>query len=113
MEKSSDLKTVLGKWLRDLRNQKGITQEHLAEIVGISPKYYSEVERGRRNITVNNLQRIMDGLGISTADLLEFLLKSTAQQGDSELLEQVSYLLAKGNKKTKRHVCQIIQALMQ
>lgn len=50
------------EWLRDLRNQKGLTMKNMAEKLGISESYYCAIENGER-------QRKMDMLlasGLST-----------------------------------------------
>lgn len=60
-----DICGMVGKRLRELRKAKGLSQERLAELAGINPKYYSDVERGKRNITIKNLERIASQLGVS------------------------------------------------
>ena len=52
---------VIGGRIREIRAQKGMTQEQLAGKIGIDPKYLSSIERGRENPTLNTL------LGLSKA----------------------------------------------
>lgn len=48
------------KWLRDIREEKGITQEEAADRLGMSTAYYSLIERGERQkmMTIGTLQKI-------------------------------------------------------
>lgn len=61
--------TAFGLAIRRLRLEAGLTQEALAHEVGISSNYLSDVERGRRNITINLLFALADGLDIAGDDL--------------------------------------------
>lgn len=56
--------------LKRLRLQKGLTQELLAEGAGLHPNYISSVERGQRNISIGNIERIATALGVTMAELL-------------------------------------------
>lgn len=55
-----------------------MTQEALAHEVDISSNYLSDVERGRRNITINLLFKLAAGLDISPNDLFDELLGGPA-----------------------------------
>jgi len=67
--KSQVLK-VFGENLRILREQKGISQEHLAEIAGLHRTYLGGVERGERNPTLLTIVKISRGLEIPPSILL-------------------------------------------
>ncbi|MBQ9868644.1 MAG: helix-turn-helix transcriptional regulator [Ruminococcus sp.] len=64
-----DIVKVFGTNLRSVRNQKGISQEKLAEISGLHRTYISDIERFQRSISLENIQRIADALGIETYKL--------------------------------------------
>ena len=57
-----------GKRLRELRKQKKLTQEELAEKIGFSPNFVGMIERGERNTTVENLFSIANVLEVSLSD---------------------------------------------
>jgi len=59
----------LGKQIRDLRSEKGYSQEEFAYEVGLDRTYYSSVERGERNIAAINLIRIAKALGVEVGEL--------------------------------------------
>lgn len=53
----------IGRWLRGLRVQAGLTQTQLSERSGVSQRYISELERGKADLTVSRLLRLTDELG--------------------------------------------------
>lgn len=57
--------------LRDLRLKSGLPQDTLSANAGISQTFFSQVETGRRNISVDTLERIADALGVDVIDLLQ------------------------------------------
>ncbi|MEX2122119.1 MAG: helix-turn-helix transcriptional regulator [Pirellulales bacterium] len=59
-----------GRKLRDTRLRIGISQERLAELAGLHRTYVSGVERGERNISLVNIERLAKALGVSMADLM-------------------------------------------
>ncbi|MBD3371100.1 MAG: helix-turn-helix domain-containing protein [Candidatus Coatesbacteria bacterium] len=61
----------LGTSVRRYRSNLGISQEDLALRVGLHRTYIGSIERGERNITVRNLIRLAEGLGITPLRLLE------------------------------------------
>lgn len=58
-----------GDRLRELRLERDLTQEKLAELAGIHRNYVGEVERGLRNIALDNICALADALGVRPADL--------------------------------------------
>ena len=61
----------LGENLKRLRQEKGLTQEQLAEITGLHRTYIGGVERGERNISLLNMERIARALGCPLSNLVE------------------------------------------
>lgn len=60
-----------GQRVRELRQQTGLSQEKFALMIGMDRTYFSSVEAGKRNISLINIKKIADGLGISVSDLFE------------------------------------------
>ncbi|MFQ4138026.1 helix-turn-helix domain-containing protein [Nodosilinea sp. PGN35] len=60
-----------GSRLREIRHKKGLSQEELAELAGIDRTYVGGVERGERNLSLLNVKRISDALGINVKDLFD------------------------------------------
>ena len=59
-----------GLRLREVREQVGISQEKLAELAGLHRTYVSSVERGKRNISIENIERLARALGTRMAQLM-------------------------------------------
>jgi len=64
----SDIKLAFGKRLRELREDKGMSQETLAHEAGLDRTYISGVERGKRNISLENIERLALALGVEIKD---------------------------------------------
>ena len=64
-----DIVKVFGTNLKKYRTQKGLSQEKFAEKCGLHRTYISDIERFQRSISLENIQRIADGLGIETYKL--------------------------------------------
>lgn len=56
--------------MRRIRKERNLTQEKIAEAAGLHPNYVSSVERGERNISICNIERIAHALGVPMPDLL-------------------------------------------
>jgi transcriptional regulator with XRE-family HTH domain len=63
--------------MRRIRRSKELTQEDVADAAGLHPNYVSSVERGERNISICNVERIALALGVPMATLLEPLDRSS------------------------------------
>lgn len=61
-----DILKVFAVNLKKHRNQLGLSQESFAEKAGLHRTYISAVERGKRSIALENVQKIADALGIDT-----------------------------------------------
>lgn len=60
-----------GKKVRQLRKEKGFSQERLADLSGIDRSYMGHIERGSQNITLSKIHQIAEALGVPASELLE------------------------------------------
>jgi transcriptional regulator with XRE-family HTH domain len=67
----STLLNSLGEKIRDLRKLKGLSQEELGEKSGFHFTYIGGLERGERNISLTNLEKIAGSLSINLYELLQ------------------------------------------
>lgn len=65
-----DMRKLVGRNIRQIRQKKGLTQERFAEISGFSQQYISGLEQGRRNPTVVTLYELAKALGVSHVELV-------------------------------------------
>lgn len=62
-----------GDRVRELRTQKGMSQEKFALQIDMDRTYLASVESGKRNISLENIKKIADGFGITLEELFEGL----------------------------------------
>jgi len=65
-----DMRKLVGRNAARIRKEKGMTQERLAELSGLSQQYLSGLESGRRNPTIVTLYELATALGVSHVDLV-------------------------------------------
>jgi transcriptional regulator with XRE-family HTH domain len=63
--------TALGRAIRGLRLETGLSQEALANEVGIDRSYMGGIERGEHNVAIMNLTKIAKTLKIKVSELLD------------------------------------------
>jgi len=63
----------LGAKIQSLRKQTGLSQEKFALHIGMDRTYFASVEAGKRNISIQNIKKIAEGLGISLSELFNNL----------------------------------------
>lgn len=66
-----DIRIRFGRAIRRIREEPGINQEEAAERCGLHRTYYSGIERGVRNVSLVNIEKIGRGLGTSVSRLFE------------------------------------------
>ncbi len=59
-----------GKRVRSLREKQGYSQEAFAHEVGVHRTYMGSIERGEKNVSLHNIAKIADALGLEIKDLL-------------------------------------------
>ena len=67
----SELLLAFGRAVRQLRTARGISQEALADEIGIHRTYIGDVERGLRNLGLLNVDRIATSLGTDLVGLMQ------------------------------------------
>lgn len=60
---------AFGKRVRELRKQKGLSQEALADLAGLDRSYMGHIERGNQNISLTKIYQLAEALDISVSNL--------------------------------------------
>ena len=68
--KSKKLRHVLAKNMRLLRNDLGLSQEELAHKAKLHRTYIGMIERSERNLSIDNIEKIANALGVKPHQLL-------------------------------------------
>ncbi len=61
---------TIGNNIRTVRKQRGYSQEEFADVAGFSRSYYTEIETGKRNISVLNLIKIIEALNVDPNEII-------------------------------------------
>lgn len=91
-----DIKKLLGKRIQEIRKQKNMTQDQLAEAVGIETVSLSNIERGKYYPAAENLNKIIDKLKIKPEEL--FSVSHLKPQ--NEMIEEMISALQNDEKLT-------------
>ena len=67
----ADILKVFGANVRSLRMKKGLSQEKFAELAELHRTYITELESGRRNVALKNIEKIAKALGVSIGALFK------------------------------------------
>lgn len=68
----TDIKKKLGLKVKELRLRAGYSQEELADKANLHRTYMSDIERGERNVSIENIKKIADALNVEASELLKF-----------------------------------------
>lgn len=90
-------KELLGKRIKELIKKKGISQEKLAEMVGIEPTALSNIVTGRNYPLFTTLEKIISILDVSFADVFKF----EHHNDDVNLQAQIIKILEKNPERMK------------
>ena len=104
-----DLKAI-GRRIKIAREQKGLTQEALAELVDLTPMHISVIERGFKPTKLETFCRIANILGVSADTLLQDVIDCSAASVLSELDDLLKDLPIKERRKIYRCIEAYIEA---
>lgn len=65
-----DIKQIFGNNIKHYREKKGLTQQQLADLTGLNRVYITDVEGGKRNVTLDVMAKFSEGLGVKIGTLL-------------------------------------------
>lgn len=84
-----ETKQLIGKRIQDLRKSKKMSQEQVAEKMGISPKYLSSIERGKENPTLDTFIKLAESLNVELSEIFNY----TGEKSPKELKLFISNLI--------------------
>ena len=67
-----DILSKFGEIVREKRLNLGLSQEDFAEIAGVHRTYVGMIERGEKNITLRNIEKFANALGVPVNKLMKF-----------------------------------------
>ena len=105
-----DTAMALGLRIRHLREDRGLTQEQLAERAGLSMKHLGLVERGKTNSTLSSLEGVSRALGVSLSDLFDF---EHERLGGEQLADRVGELLESAGDGERQLIYRLVKAVVK
>lgn len=100
---------LLGKRIRELRKRAGLTQEQLAEQLGIDQKHMSRIELGKSYPSLDRLSKIAETVGAPLPSLFKF--GHLHDEGD--LHKQAADMLQQIGQKDLKKVYRILEAFLE
>ena len=97
-------KEKFGKRVQAIRKSKNLTQEKLAEVIGLDTPNLSNIERGKRFVTSDTLEKIVKALGVTERELFDF----DYIQDRDELIKSINELLEKANSRELEYFYRMI-----
>ena len=96
------LRKLLGNRIRELRKARDMTQEALAAAAGLHSTYIGGVERGERNVSLDNIGKIAKGLGVEPLELFRFRPQRSRAAVEKEL-----------NQRLERHDPEVVLRMLE
>lgn len=96
-----------GSRIKELRTERGLSQEHLALNADITPAYLGLVERGKKNATVTTIERLCIAMDISLADF--FSPAEGSKSPDDEIGQQILHQLSGMSNEEKLLFLQLVK----
>jgi len=107
-KKTVDIKETIGARFKEIRTKKRITQEELAEMMDINPKYLSSIERGKENPTLNTLIKLSESLGVDLGEMFSFVEAEDPVKRKS----QIKALLKEADEEELKLILKVLSAVL-
>lgn len=103
----------IGKTIKTIREEKGLTQQQIAELVNMHRSNYSKVESGERDLSIDAINKVAKFFGMSIDELVNFdgNIPNEVTVEDKSLMEQVK-LIAELEPEEKNMVFKMIDTFL-
>lgn len=106
-----NIRIRVGRRVRELRRALGWSQERLGEGANLHPTYVGGIERGERNVSLDNLAKLSQALRVSLAELFDFPVE---QKGEDDLLRlRIKQLVAQQDEAALRFSLTFHESLLE
>jgi transcriptional regulator with XRE-family HTH domain len=111
MADAGSLRKQLGQRIRQLRKARGWTQQDVAERADLDPKYLGAVERGERNLTIDNIEKIAAGFGLEAHQLFLFSIPAGRVEDEPLTEAKIRDLLEHSDPDRKQLMWRVLREL--
>lgn len=99
---------VVGERIKNARREKKMTQEGLAERMGVSVGYINQIERGKKCFNIKRFKELEEILGKPTC----YFISGEADKVDDVVIQEIECMLRKSNIKTLKLIKNIVFAII-
>src|SRR5438128_11690799 len=92
-QKSADLQEILGKVIRQERQNRRMTIKDLGDKAGLSEIYVGEIERGQKYPSAKVLESLTEALELDIADLLELVAEEIRNEREPQMTNAIGFIL--------------------
>ncbi|MFH1422135.1 MAG: helix-turn-helix transcriptional regulator [Planctomycetota bacterium] len=107
-----DLLQLLGGRIKEERKKRGLTQEKLAELSGVSNTFISFIESGNKNASLKTIKKIADVFQISLSDLFGEMTIPKKSKPD-KTANKFLYLIQDESSATKEFLFDVCKSIIQ
>ena len=104
-----DIRKLVGARIRQIRQQRKLSQEQLAEKANINDTYYGRIERGEANVSLELLAAIGDALGTTLASLVD----TASVTPPDKIIRDISDSLTKLPEDDLRHLYRFYKDILR
>ncbi|MEK4508239.1 helix-turn-helix domain-containing protein [Paenibacillus sp. FSL K6-2524] len=108
----SNISITVGEKIRELRQQRGFSQEKLAFKAGITPSYMGQIERGEKSPTIDTLDKVTRALNIELSDLFVFTSNETSDL-ETTHIDKITYQLLGRTPYEQEEIFNFIKRLLK
>lgn len=95
--KDKAVRKLVGARIRSLRKEKGLSQEALGEKGGFHFSYIGQIERGEKNVSLLNLSKIAETLGVNLIQLFAYVDEEIEFTEQENNIQEVVEMLRESN----------------
>lgn len=106
------LRIKIGNRIRELRKGQGLTQEELGERADLHNTYIGAIERGERNLSLDSIEKITNGLNIEIKELFTFPPTTLPSQYEI-IISEIIELIKKGDNKTIEIISKALKEVLE
>jgi transcriptional regulator with XRE-family HTH domain len=104
---------MVGEKIREIRKSKGMSQEQLGEIADFHFSYIGRIERGQKNISLENLAKIATALNVEINQLFHYPRELAELSDKNEEIKEILMLLLKKDKDSIKRAHNILKEIFK
>lgn len=106
------LANLIGDRIRNIRKEKGLSQEELAFKASLHSTYIGQIERGEKNATLESIEKIASALNVTLEELFKFIQPA---KGDDKniLINEIMDLIYTIKAEDQKNILEFLRLLIK